>query len=190
MEYDEVIKKRASIRKYNPEKKVSLEEVMDFIEAAHTAPSPGNLAILRYLVVQDKEKISKIAEAAQQSFIQDAPILVVVCSDKSKAKMMYDELGNKYATQAVGAAIENFLLKVVDAGMVSCWIGSFSDLTVRNLLSIPDDIEIEAILPVAYRSKTDISVQRTKPSMDKKIWFEKWNNKYSIPPRKVRREDI
>ena len=57
MEFEDVIKKRASIRKY-AEKKPDTELAIAAIEAAHVAPTPGNIQILRYIIVEKKEIVS------------------------------------------------------------------------------------------------------------------------------------
>ena len=79
MDFDKVIKKRASIRNY-ANKNVKYDKVIDAIEAANLAPSPGNIPIINYIIVEDPEKINKIADACQQDFIKTAPIVVALCS--------------------------------------------------------------------------------------------------------------
>jgi nitroreductase len=181
MELNEVLEKRASVRKYS-DKKIKIEEIIDLIFAANLAPSPGNLAILHYIITEDPKKIKIIADACQQSFIADSPFLVVFCSNPAKSEIMYEEQSPKYVKHHVGAAIENFLLAVTNKGYASCWIGAFSELIIKETLNIPDSIEVEAICPVAYEHKTSKTKQRTKPKLDYRIYFEKWNNKTHKPP--------
>src|SRR4030042_5292692 len=154
MDFDKVIKKRASIRNYS-DKKIKYDKVIDAIEAANLAPSPGNLSIIRYVVVEDRETINNLADACQQDFIKDAKVLVVICSDSKKVKLMYDKRTDKYVKQHVGAAIENFLLKITEMKLASCWVGAFSEVTVKNALGVPEDIDVEAILPVGYQTTAD-----------------------------------
>lgn len=184
MDFEKVIKQRASIRNYS-DKKVNDDAVMEAIEAANLAPSPDNLSILRFIIVEDKEKIIKIAQACQQTFVKDAPILVVVCSDKANTEKMFDERADKYIKQHAGAAIENFLLKITDMKLASCWIGAFSDVSIKNILKIPNDIDIEAVLPVAYSAKADKTSQKQKHELINLVYFEEWKNKYQKPVRKT-----
>jgi len=184
MDFEKVIKQRASIRDYS-DKKVNYDAVMEAIEAANLAPSPDNLSILRFIIVEDKEKIVKIAQACQQTFVKDAPILVVVCSDKANTEKMYDERADKYIKQHAGASIENFLLKITDMKLASCWIGAFSDVSIKNILKIPNEIEIEAVLPIAYRAKTDKTSQKPKHDLMNLVYFEEWKNEYQKPIRKI-----
>jgi nitroreductase len=189
MEFEDLIKKRASIRRYAA-KIPPMEAVIAAIEAAHLAPSPGNLDILRYLVIENKETIKEIADACQQPFIEEAPILVVICSDPRQVLKMYDKRAEKYIRQHAGAAIENFLLTVTDMEMASCWIGAFSDPMIHNILKIPDNITVEAILPVGYEHKTSHTTQRKKFSLDRKIHYHKYGNIFRIKIPQVRRTDI
>ena len=184
MDFEKVIKQRASIRNYS-DKKVDSDKIMEIIEAANLAPSPGNLPILKFIIVEEKETINKISQACQQSFIKTAPVLVVVCSESKNTDKMYDERADKYIKQHAGAVIENFLLKVTDMKLASCWVGAFSDVSIKNILKISNDIDIEAILPIAYQAKTDDTKQKQKPSLMNTCYFEEWKNKYKKEIRKI-----
>jgi nitroreductase len=184
MDLDKVLKTRASIKKYSL-KKPKYDKVIDAIEAANLAPSPGNLPILKFIIIEDEEKIDKIAQACQQQFIKKAQILVVVCSDSKRTKIMYDKRTDKYIKHHAGAAIENFLLKITDMKLASCWIGAFSEVTIKDELKIPYEIEVEAVLPIAYQSKPDKTKQKSKPNLGNIIFFEKWGNKYKKEIRRI-----
>jgi len=184
MDFEEIIKKRASIREYSS-KKPRIEDVIKCIENANLAPSPGNLPILKFIVVEDPKKIEKIAEATQQEFVKQAQILVVVCSSLKDAELAYGEFAETFVKQHTGAAIENFLLTITNLGLASCWVVVYIKDIVRDLLEIPKEIDIEAVLPVGYKLKTDKTIQRKKPSLENRIFFEKWKNKLRKPFPKI-----
>jgi nitroreductase len=184
MDFETTVMKRASIRHFSNEKP-GIMSLIEAINTANLAPSPGNLPILEYILIEDPEKISKIAEACQQNFISEAPFVVVVCSNSKKINLMYDTRSEKYVRQHAGAAIENFLLKITDMGFACCWIGAFSELIVKRLLGIPEAVVIEAILPVGCSIKKDKAKQKSKPALEGRIFFEHWGNKYKRPFRKV-----
>lgn len=180
MDFEKLAAKRASIRKYS-QKKPRIEDAMNCIKIANLAPSPGNLPILKFIAVEDYEKIEKIAEACHQNFIKQSHILIVVCSDSKSVKLAYDKRAGKYVRQHAGAFIENFLLNITDLGLASCWVGAYSDETIKEILEIPDEIDIEAILPIGYPLKADSIPQRKKPNLENRIYFEKWKNKFRKP---------
>jgi nitroreductase len=182
MDFNKVIRKRASIRNY-ANKKVKYDKVIDAIEAANLAPSPGNIPILNYIIIEDQEKINAMGDCCQQDFIKTAPVVVVICSDPRKVRTMYDKRAEKYIKQHAGAAIENFLLKITEMGLASCWVGAFSETTAKHVLGIPDTLDVEAILPIAYKSKPDKTKQKVKADLGRIVWFEKYRNKYKKQAR-------
>jgi len=177
MDLDKVLDKRKSIRSLKETKKVNYQDVIKAIEAASKAPLAGNLPCIKYILVSDKDKIQELAQAAQQSFIAKAKYVVAVCCDKKLLEKYYYDRAAKYAEQQTGAAIENFLLKITDLGLASCWIGAFSDETVKRILKIPENITIEAILPIGYEEETKGEKQPLIQSLDNILFFDKYKNK-------------
>ena len=184
MNLTSAIKKRASIRNYLP-KKVKYDKIIDALEAANHAPSPGNLQVLKYIIIDNPETIDKIAKACVQPFISTAPVVIAVCSDQKNTKRMFPERTEKYTRQQAGAAIENFLLKITDMGLASCWIGAFSEPTIKNILKIPDNITVEAILPIAYPNKTKPITQKPKTELGSLVYFNAWKIKFKKPMKKI-----
>ena len=58
MELIEMIRARRSIRKYDADKKVSLDQIKEMIQCASYAPSWKNSQTPRYHVISTKEKIN------------------------------------------------------------------------------------------------------------------------------------
>ena len=110
MKLDEAIQNRRSIRKFNT-KKPDWRDIIECIDVARYAPMAGNNYTLRFILIDDKEKIQKIAKAAQQDFVSQAKYVVVVCSNPSKTTNTYEK-GEIFCRQQAGAAIQNFLLKI------------------------------------------------------------------------------
>lgn len=181
MDLDKAIKERHSARRFKS-KKPDWRKIIEAIEAANKAPLAGNIPTLRFILVSDKEKIAELAEAATQDFVALAHYVVVVCSDKTQCIRSYDERGEIYSRQQAGAAIENFLLKITDLGLSTCWTGAFSDSAVKRILQIPDSVDVEALFPIGYEMEK--TKQRTKPSLDNVLFFDVWKNKYMKEIRK------
>ena len=72
-----------SIMKFK-DKKIQDEHIMELIEAARLAPSGCNAQPWRFKIVKDKETKRKLVEAAHnQTFIGQAPVVIVCCVDVS-----------------------------------------------------------------------------------------------------------
>ncbi len=184
MELDKAIQKRHSVRKFK-DKKPNWRTIIECIDAARFSPMAGGNYTLKFILVDDEEKIGKIAEAAQQQFISQAKFVLVVFSNPSRSANLYGESSAKIWTrQQAGAAIQNFLLKITEAGLSTCWVGYFVEEQIKRLLKIPDNSDIEAIFPIGYeyeRPKT----QKAKIDLDRILYFNYYDNKKMKNPKIV-----
>ena len=77
----EAIEKRRSIRRYKTDP-VSDEHLFALLDAARLAPSGSNAQPWRFKIVRDQETKLKLVQAShRQSFIADAPVVLVCCVD-------------------------------------------------------------------------------------------------------------
>ncbi len=174
MDLDKAIKERKSTRKFS-HKKPDWRDLIECIDSVRFAPMAGDNFSLKFVIVSDKKKIGKIAEACQQDFLAKAHYLVVVCSNPERTINAYGKRGEIYARQQAGAAIQNFLLKIEEKNLATCWVGHFVDNQIKRELEISDEVNVEAILPIGY------AFEKTKPSkrinLDNILYFEKYGNK-------------
>ncbi|MFH1358846.1 MAG: nitroreductase family protein [archaeon] len=189
MDFQKVLEKRASVKKYTS-KQPPGEKIMAAIDAAEQAPSAGNTQNITYIVVDNPDTIGKIADACQQDFIKQAPWVVIITSDIKQLERLYDVRADKYQKQYVGAAAENFLLKVVDMKLAACWVGAFSEPTMRRILAIPKSHTIDVVIPVGYEMPPANKKPRTRYSSINRIFFGVWGNKFYKPIQKARRGDL
>jgi nitroreductase len=167
------IKLRRSTRKFKS-KKPDWRTIIEAIDSARFAPMAGGFFSLKFILIDEFDKIEKIAKWSEQEFIQDAKYVVAFVSDPKKMKT-YQERGEKYMREQAGAAIENFMLHLTDVGLSTCWIGHFNDEKIKQVLKIPEDQELEALFPIGYAfQKTKIV--RAKGDMDSCLYFNEWKN--------------
>jgi nitroreductase len=175
MELDFAIKDRHSVRDFT-NKKPDWREIIECIDSARYAPMAGNNFTLRFVLVSDLEKIKKLTQAAQQDFIQNCQYIVVICSDKKRIINAFEERGEKYAKQQAGAGIQNILLSLTKKGLATCWIGHFVEDQIKSTLGIPDNIDVEAMLPIGYEKKLK-QPKKQKADLDQCLFFDKYKNK-------------
>lgn len=175
MELDKAIQSRKSVRKFK-DKKPDWRKIIECIESMRYAPMAGNSFTLKFILVNDEKKIAKLAQASQQDFISNSKYVVVVCSNPSRTKNEFGEESAKIWTrQQAGAAIENFLLKIVETGLSTCWIGYFVEEQIKKELKIPDDLNVEAIFPIGYEADKP-RTRRLKIDLDNVLYFEEYGN--------------
>ena len=149
MELRDAIRTRHSIRAFRPDP-FSAETLKELIELANLAPSAGNLQGRDFVVVRDGATRRSLARAAlDQGFIAEAPVAVVVCANLARTATKYGRRGRElYAIQDAAAATQNLLLAAHEAGLGTCWVGSFDEAAVSRLLGLPVDVRPVAIIPV------------------------------------------
>jgi len=166
MEVFEVIEKRRSVRKYKP-LSVRNEDLKRILEAARLAPSAGNRQPWRFIVVRTSEQKKLLAQAARnQMFLADAGVIIVALADA--------EASLKWCKQDVMIAVEHLVLASTSLGYGTCWIGAFEEEQVKQLLGIPEEMAVVALLPIGVPDERP----QTKPRKSfSKIFFEEEYNR-------------
>ena len=156
MNVDEAIRKRYSCRAYH-DKPVEKEKLDIILEAARLAPSAKNTQDWRFVVVTDKETRHKLAQTTNKpDSFKNAGVIIVGCSNSDDVMTC----GQAIAQIDVAIALEHISLQSMELGLGTCWIGSFKTDQVRQILGIPDNIEIAVV-----HSKT----QECHPLSEKEI---------------------
>ncbi len=174
MDLDTAIKSRKSVRKFSS-KKPNWRHIIECIDSMRYAPMAGKNFTLKFIVVDEKEKLKKIAELADQDFIATVEYLVVVYTDPSRTKNLFKEKGEVYTRQQAGAAIQNFLLKIVEKGLSTCWIGHFDEEKIKKEFKIPEGMNVEALFPIGYEAKKEKPSR--KISIDSVLYFREHKKK-------------
>jgi nitroreductase len=151
METLSCIKSRASVRSFRPDD-VPEQAIVEILEAAVQAPCAGNIQEWRFVVVRNPVNRKRLAEASfEQAVVAKAPVLVVVCSDLGEIGGAYGERGkNLYSVQDASCAANTIMLAAWDKGIGSCWVGSFNEQKVKDILVLPSHVRPLAIIPMGY----------------------------------------
>jgi nitroreductase len=163
MDVLEAIKGRRSIRAFK-DTDISPETVEKLIDAARWAPSAGNIQPWEFIIIRYPETKKRLAEAALgQSFIEEAPVVIVVCADEERSARGYGSRGRTlYCIQDTAAAIQNIHLAAYAMGLGTCWVGAFREDEARKILGIPEGVRPVAIIPVGYPAESP-SPQNRRP---------------------------
>ncbi len=143
----DLIKKRRSIRSYKSQE-IKEADLNYVLEAFRKAPSAKNLQPWKLVVVKDKKKINDLAIACNnQTFLTEAPVLVVACAKENEAYELMGGYMNSYPID-VGIAMEHLILAATERGLGTCWIGAFREKLVKDLLDIPEGVRVVALTPL------------------------------------------
>jgi len=172
MDFDDVIVKRRSIRKFK-EDRVPEKVLNKVLDAGRWAPSAGNSQPWRFVVVTDadvKQGIAKICiefsrkmwakfspERARylaarggswdKSGIGRIPVLIVVCYE------ILERMREELVLVSTWCAIENMLLAATAEGLGSCIYTFYSikeEDRLKEMLRVPERYRIAAMIQLGY----------------------------------------
>lgn len=163
-----LLKKRRSIRVFK-EKKVELEKIQEIIEAALLSPSSKNNNPWKFIVVEDKEILTKLSQAKEHGtkLLKKAPLAIAILADPEQSDVWIED-----------ASIATTLIMIMASylGLGSCWIqirkrysktGQNSEEYVKDLLKIPDSLRVLCLMAIGYPDEI---------KANKEIPKEKWND--------------
>ncbi len=136
---DKVLSRR-SIRAY-AKKRIPTPVLNNILEAGRQAPSAGNRQPWHFIAVTDEEIKQRLSWGRVNWFIKDAPLTIVGCANT--------ESGNSSIVDTA-IALQNMVIAAWVMGVGSCWLGSFKEGDVKQLLNIPDNWKVVALVTFGY----------------------------------------
>lgn len=178
MEVDETIRGRRSIRRYRDED-IPDSVIEELLDLARHAPSSMNGQPWYFIVVRNGETKRQLAEIKNKhcpaekrmykaDFLQNAPVVVVVCVDKARSF-------NRGVENAVLASA-NIMLGAYRRGLGSVYMSAYrrDDPSIaeeiRKTLGIPENVDPMTIIPLGYPDETPKA--KTVRSLDEVIFYE------------------
>ena len=160
MEFKQILTKRRSVRKFSPTTP-SREVLLDIVHDALTAPSSRNMHTTRFLIVDDRETLDKLASLRDYgaSFLSEATAAIVVMGDTTKTDLWRENC-------AISATM--LQLSIVDHGLASCWVhvGEYRTLQddpesqrsedyVKQIVpEIPEGYRVLSVISIGYADYT------------------------------------
>lgn len=173
----DLLRDRRSIRKYQ-QRPVEKEKIELLVEAALRAFSSRNTQPWEFVVVTDPEMIRRLSRARSHgtAFIENAPLVIVVCADPNKTDVWVED------TSIASAFLH---LAATDMGLGSCWAqirlrnhndSQSAGAYVSKLLGLEKGLEVEAIIAVGYPAEKKEPHEKALLQYDK-ISYEKYGRK-------------
>ena len=164
----QAIRARRSIRKFL-DRPIEEEKLLTILEAGRLAPSARNMQDCRFIVVRDAATRQKLAVAARdQQFVGQAPVVIAACGT-SDLVMTCGQLA--YVID-VAIALDHMTLAAASLGLGTCWIGAFYEDKVKEILGVPPEIRVVALMPLGYPAVEP--EPRPRKSLDEVIAWEHW----------------
>ena len=147
MTFQELAKNRYSVRSFR-ETPIEKEHMDLILEAGRVAPTACNFQPQKIYVARSAEAREKLASVCRCTF--GAPVILVVGYDRTrdwKNKLMPGLTSGKTDAAIV---CTHMMLQAADLGIGSCWVGYFNPEKVAEVLGLPENITVTALLPIGY----------------------------------------
>ena len=166
METVTAIETRRAIKHYDPEHRMTEEEINQLMSLAMLSPTAFNIQNWRFVLVRDPERRKQVRAAAwDQAQVTDASLLVVLCADlkawekqparywqnapKEVQDFILPGLDQYYrgresvqrdeAMRSCGIAAQTLMLTAKSMGYDSCPMDGFDFDAVGKLINLPED---------------------------------------------------
>jgi nitroreductase len=152
----DAIRQRRSVRSFSTQP-IPDEVMQRMREAIRSAPSACNYQPWQFVLVEEDRLRRQLAAASSdQVWMADAPVTVVACGFPDRAYQTMGGSGNSVEID-VAIALDHLTLAAVADHLGTCWIGAFSEATVKQLLGIPRNVKVVAMTPLGYPSSPDLN---------------------------------
>jgi len=156
----ECIKTRRSVRKFKdqPIPRVVMEQV---VAAAAWAPSWKNTQTARYIVLENRELIEKLADDCVIGFkyntatLKAAATVVIMTCVTGRCGYERDgsfstPKGDRWEMFDAGIAAQTFCLAAHELGLGTVIMGVFDENKVNEVIGIPEGQSVSALIAVGY----------------------------------------
>lgn len=203
MELMQAIETRRTVRDFSP-RPVPREVIHKALQAGLKAPSYNHLKQWDFILVDNQEtrfrltqtekmvdNVDGLAESfaeheelsremyldaipKQRRMIMEAPeLLVIVFKPKTQVRdsqKVYDL--NCFAS--VWCCIENILLSLAEDDIFGVIFIPQNTENVKEILNIPAELEVSAILPMGYKAETAKIIPQKQASLEQKLHIDRW----------------
>jgi nitroreductase len=140
MEVFDAVRTVLAVREYRPDA-VPEELVRRIVEAGRLTASSQNRQPWHFVVVQDKAILRALGESIRSGpYIADAPLAIAILVDKQ----------SRFGDSDASRAAQSMILTAWSEGVGSNWVGFHGMDRAAEILSVPEQYSLFAILPFGY----------------------------------------
>lgn len=153
MDVFEAIKTRIEVREYS-DKRVPDEVKLKVLEAARLSPSGLNTQHWRFILVEEKENLRRLAEVSTTgSWVAGADFAVIVLTDPKYPFHIID----------AGRAVQDMQLTAWNYGVGSCIYTGVKEGEMREAFKIPEGLAITAVAGFGYPKRKVVGKKSRLP---------------------------
>lgn len=162
MDTFECIATKLDVREFSS-KQVPPNVKHDILESARLAGSVLNTQHWRFIVIEDRQQLEKLASDSKSgSWVAGADFAVLVLTDPKYKFHLID----------AGRALQNMQLAAWNQGVVSCLFTGIKEKEMRNDFMIPDNLNISLVAGFGY-ARRKIRGRKDRKPLDELVHYGK-----------------
>lgn len=168
-----ILKSRYSVRRYKTDP-VPADALERIIETGREAASAANRQPWYFIVCsgEAKEKLNKVF---YRDGFRDAPVAIAAVANSAEAwKRKHD--GKNFAYVDVSIAVTEMILAATAEGLGTCWVAAFDYEEAKDILQVPDDMDIVTLFTLGYTHPEDKQPGRVRKSAKDVIFDGRFGN--------------
>ena len=162
MDFLELAADRYSVRSYS-DRPIEPEKMERILKAGQLAPTAVNFQPQKIYVLKSPEAIGKIRSLTR--FAYDAPVVLLVCADKTKVWRSPSERGYDIGEMDASIVCTHMMLEAWALGIGSVWVRGFDSRQVAKVFDLPEQVQPICLLPIGYPS-------------DESVPYEEWHSTF------------
>jgi nitroreductase len=168
MEVFDAVRTILAVRRYQ-DRPVPDDVIQRVLEAGHLSASASNKQPWHFVVVQDRDALRQLGTLVRSGpYIAQASLAIVVAIDRTP-----------FAVSDASRAIQSMLLTAWSDGVGSNWAGFGPLEGVGDLLSIPAELDVLAVLPLGYPADTVGRGKKNRESLNQIAHRERWGRPFA-----------
>jgi nitroreductase len=172
METYKMILTKLDVRQFDS-KRVPAEVKLKVLEAARASGTGNNRQEWRFILVQEKETLKKLAEdSTSGGWVAGADFAVIVLSDPTLGFHLID----------AGRAVQSMELAAWDQGVISGIYTGIKDEKMRKDFAIPSSLKPVVVVGFGYPVKKIVGKKKRRPLVEL-AFIDKFGNK--LDPKKL-----
>jgi nitroreductase len=141
MDAYECIVTKLDVRDFNPEKKVQADAKAKILEAARLTGSAKNTQHWRFILVQDRDRLKKLADdSTTGKWVAGANFAIIVLTEEKQRFHLVD----------AGRATQDMQIAAWNQGIVSCIFTGIDQSAVRRDFHIPQNLLATVVIGFGF----------------------------------------
>ncbi len=156
MEFQELIEKRYSCRKFS-DKKVKPEQIEKIIEAGRIAPTAVNTQPFKIFWFNSEKAKDNIRQVTKYTFGADE-FLIVGYKEEEGWERTFDR--RNFADIDAGIVATHMMLAIEDLGLSTTWVGYFDAPRLQSFYPQMKAYHLIALFPIGYAAEDAVPSER------------------------------